>query len=1012
MALSIGEIEATLRLKNEMTAPLEEAKAKMREAIAKVDELAEHLGLAGEGSGMFAKAFVTAAEVTAAAAAAAAVAIGTITYAVYELGGRGSQVNDVSAAFELLTSRIGIDAPAALEEMRKGVVGTISDFDLMKDANRAMGAGLRPTEEQFLLIAEAARSLAKSTGKEIPAVFDLIISALTSGRAKSLQQAGAFVELKGASAELKAQLSATGEEMSTGADLATKRGAVFEALGIITKRLGVHEADFKEKLEAGAVAFRNWYDNLAVAVAESPVLAALLDNVGKELVAAFGPDKEAAIKNIVKWVEQSAISLIEMAKYGVDAASYIGVGFHALMTVLGDTAQIIDGVALATLYLGKASMLLPNSVGVGTAAFKANDEAIGSLLLRMSDRGKALQDGKKAEEDWAGASGKANEALDRIKAAMVEASKHTDQLAESHKKAGAATDDHAAAVVGLSKVEQEIAKAAQEEFKKNMEMAEKLSHDIERGVMEHEVQKSEAIGKRQLDLMVQAGKAHEEMTKQRGANEEAAMQAAIDAATASGAKWQQVYSMEAALSKKKLDDNIAEENRRYALEVAGNQRSSYAEIQAYEAASDKHTAIVNGMTEEWVNAENTKRIELERTHSKWLQTLHGMKDSAMQLESDVVGHLGRTLFGLGFDPTGELKVAAETAKKEYEKIAHNGKASAQEVMAAFKKWHEAEDAANFTTAERFKEVWLRVKSTLQEIFDQILKYFLEKFIVGLINGMGGARLGDRLGALLTGGIGKGGGGLMGEAASAGAGLLGLGAGGTGAAAGVAGVEGSIFAGGGAAAGGGAGAAGTAGGIGLSASTVGITAGIGAGALLAYGIWKKGLFRGGEEALKVNPARDAFLSQFGGPGTGQDSGFRHLADVLFGLTHNESQFHALTSAQHMKEYNAAVTGITNTLHKGHIPGFKFGSDGLQDFGDGTMVELHGREAVLTEGQLGGGGMGSVHNTFNIHVSTLDAEGMDRLFDSKIIPRINMELLTNRSGLVTRINKAVTGKTRGF
>lgn len=59
------------------------------------------------------------------------------------------------------------------------------------------------------------------------------------------------------------------------------------------------------------------------------------------------------------------------------------------------------------------------------------------------------------------------------------------------------------------------------------------------------------------------------------------------------------------------------------------------------------------------------------------------------------------------------------------------------------------------------------------------------------------------------------------------------------------------------AGGGAAAAGAGAGIGL-AGTLAITGAIGGAAILAFGILHEGWFRGGEEGIKVNPARDAFF----------------------------------------------------------------------------------------------------------------------------------------------------------
>lgn len=141
----------------------------------------------------------------------------------------------------------------------------------------------------------------------------------------------------------------------------------------------------------------------------------------------------------------------------------------------------------------------------------------------------------------------------------------------------------------------------------------------------------------------------------------------------------------------------------------------------------------------------------------------------------------------------------------------------------------------------------------------------------------------------------------------------LAAGGTTAAAGAAGAT--------AAAGGTTAAAGVAGGIG-TAATIGITAGIGAGVLLTWAVWKKGLFRGGEEALLVNPDRDQFLLQFGprwqGAGKGgptwEQSGNGRLAALIFELDHDSSQrlWKALAEADHIDEFERATRDIQTFL----------------------------------------------------------------------------------------------------
>ncbi len=87
--------------------------------------------------------------------------------------------------------------------------------------------------------------------------------------------------------------------------------------------------------------------------------------------------------------------------------------------------------------------------------------------------------------------------------------------------------------------------------------------------------------------------------------------------------------------------------------------------------------------------------------------------------------------------------------------------------------------------------------------------------------------------------------------------------------------------------------------------------------VASKIWHgiQGVFGTDEEARDVNPARDAFLSQFGGAGTGADSGFQNLASKLTELTGEAgggALFRALTQADTMAEFNAAVSAIEEKL----------------------------------------------------------------------------------------------------
>lgn len=102
----------------------------------------------------------------------------------------------------------------------------------------------------------------------------------------------------------------------------------------------------------------------------------------------------------------------------------------------------------------------------------------------------------------------------------------------------------------------------------------------------------------------------------------------------------------------------------------------------------------------------------------------------------------------------------------------------------------------------------------------------------------------------------------------------------------------------------------------SIATAALTAGIGgAAAVLTWAIAAKGLFRGGEVGVLVNPARDQFLLQFGPGGTGPDSGFGRLAAALSEITgepNGSHYFQALIGATSKEQLIAATQDIQAVL----------------------------------------------------------------------------------------------------
>jgi hypothetical protein len=107
------------------------------------------------------------------------------------------------------------------------------------------------------------------------------------------------------------------------------------------------------------------------------------------------------------------------------------------------------------------------------------------------------------------------------------------------------------------------------------------------------------------------------------------------------------------------------------------------------------------------------------------------------------------------------------------------------------------------------------------------------------------------------------------------------------------------------------------GLGLGLTGGLVATGIGAiGGVLAWGVLRQGWFRGGEEALVVNPARDQFLAQFAPIDPYTDAanpqGFYGLAWLLAELGDGDRLHRALRSAETKKTLERSVLDIQEYL----------------------------------------------------------------------------------------------------
>lgn len=385
-----------------------------------------------------------------AAIAGAAVAVGAATAVVVELGSKGSEVNDVTEAFDRFSGGVHL-ADANLSAMRAGVVGTINDFDLMKDANHLLAVGAVTNAEGFKTLTEAARVLSHDGFGPIPELLNTVSGAMETGRLRALARMGVTVDQVGAEHAYAASLGISIQELTAAQKLEATRGAVMTALKQTIKEAGDQELTFKERLEQAKTTMENANNALSVAVATSPVLATLLGTVGEALSKAFGENQASTIQTLVGWINQGAIALVGFAEDAIKVAEFVNNAFYG-------TREIFANIEGATVGLLKSMVDL---VG-GASRLASQIPGLGGVFKGLTDNTKdwsiwlgGVKDGLKKEGeqaiDTAGVHDAALEGMSKsvegLRQKMIQASEatvdntaKTKDMGTAHKAAAADVD--------------------------------------------------------------------------------------------------------------------------------------------------------------------------------------------------------------------------------------------------------------------------------------------------------------------------------------------------------------------------------------------------------------------------------------------------------------------------------------------------------------------------------------------------------------------------------------------
>jgi len=353
MALNVGELEAVLRLKDEMSAGLANATKNSGAFSTFFDG---NMALVGKAAGI---------------AIAGITAIGTSVIALASLG---ADVNDVSGTFDKFSGSVEA-SKQIMDGMREASLGTVDDFTMMKTASKLLGAGVTMNADEMKTLTGAAFELQNRGLGPTKEMLDLVSEAMITGKTKALAKAAGVIE--GADAEVlyANSMGRTVASLTDSEKAEAKRISIMALLNKITNEAGPAQRDFGEQIEFAEASARNFTTQIASMIAKSPKMADVLDRIGKAFTDAFSGSTEDAVDAIANgliWFAEAAGTVIEtvikISGHIFDFTKFL----LANRDTIGEVAVILGALAIAY----NASAI---SAGIATAAATISATAMTAL---------------------------------------------------------------------------------------------------------------------------------------------------------------------------------------------------------------------------------------------------------------------------------------------------------------------------------------------------------------------------------------------------------------------------------------------------------------------------------------------------------------------------------------------------------------------------------------------------------------------------------------------------------
>jgi len=300
----------------------------------------------------------------------------------FDLGEQGAAVMRLADNSALVAKSMGSDMDDIVAAVRSASLNTVSDYDIMAGASRAMMLGVSADAGQLANLMEVAALRGRAMGVSTTQAFNDIVTGIGRMSPLILDNLGIVVNSEAAFSAYAESIGKTKDEL-TGAEKkqALLNEVLAEGNNLLDAAGGLAKDAASEYEEFGAN-MKNMFDNMKVGIAEvlTPTIKAI-----NELTGSQNALDQAVRDGLISSDEANAITM-------------------ALKGGMTDYSEILDIVALRTLNLtNEEDALWRKLEGETTPAIDESTEATEDLAISEEELAKQTEIARKEQEELAAA---------------------------------------------------------------------------------------------------------------------------------------------------------------------------------------------------------------------------------------------------------------------------------------------------------------------------------------------------------------------------------------------------------------------------------------------------------------------------------------------------------------------------------------------------------------------------------------------------------------------------------